>query len=330
MERLGDVMQLFSKKNIRLWSMLGQRGTVCGVALPEIMEENTNCYALTADLGQTSGLNRVMEQFPERFVNVGIAEQNLIGVAAGLAFDGNVPVATTFATFLTMRCFEQIRHNLGYQKANVKLLGGAAGFAMGMFGNTHYAYEDIALMRQIPNMTVIAPADATEAYFAFYQAMKTDGPVYIRLSDGANSKIVYREAFDYKIGQGVCMKEGYEVVIIATGGMVNDALEAAELLLKYGIQAEVVNMHTIKPLDKATLEKYLGWRLIVTVEEHSMIGGLGSAVAEYYAAFSNKPKQIIIGVEDRFSMPGDQEYVKKINGLDDENIAERIRREILI
>ena len=291
-------MQEISRKSVRLWSM------------------------------HTSGLDRVMEQYPKRFVNVGIAEQNLIGVAAGLAFDGNVAVATTFATFLTMRCFEQIRHNLGYQRANVKLLGGAAGFAIGMFGNTHYAYEDVALMREVPNMTVIAPADATEAYCAMYKAMELDGPVYIRLSDGVNCRVVYNEPYEYVIGEAVCLREGAGVAIIAAGGMVSDALEAAGKLEACGIRPEVVDMHTIKPLDKSALEKYSGWDMVVTVEEHSIVGGLGSAVAEYYATLPERPRQVFIGVEDRFSAPGDQAYVKKINGLDGDQIAERIRKEL--
>lgn len=320
-------MQEINRKNVRLWSMLGQRGAVCGIALPEIMSKRNNCYVLTADLGHTSGLDRVMEQYPERFVNVGIAEQNLIGVAAGLAFDGNVSVATTFATFLTMRCFEQVRHNLGYQRANVKLLGGAAGFAIGMFGNTHYSYEDIALMREIPNMTVIAPADAAEAYYAMYRSMELDGPVYIRLSDSVNSRVVYNEPYEYMIGRAVCLRKGAGVAIIATGGMVNDALEAAGRLEACGIQPEVVDMHTIKPLDKSALDKYSKWDMVVTVEEHSVIGGLGSAVAEYYATLRDRPRQMFIGVEDRFLVPGDQAYVKRTNGLDGEQIAERIRKE---
>ena len=321
-------MQEINRKNIRQWSMLGQRGTVCGIALPEILDEKNNCYVLTADLGHTSGLDRVMEQYPDRFVNVGIAEQNLIGVAAGLAFDGNMAVATTFATFLTMRCFEQIRHNLGYQKANVKLLGGAAGFAIGMFGNTHYSYEDISLMRQIPNMSVIAPADAVEAYCAFHAAAALDTPVYIRLSDGVNSRIVYKEPYDFLIGKTVCLKKGRDILLIAAGGEVYDTLEAAAELEKQGLQPEVLNMHTIKPLDEETLDRYSDWDLVVTVEEHSVIGGLGSAVAEYYASKEKHPRQIRIGIEDRFSEPGEQGYVKQINGLDAAGISERIRKEL--
>lgn len=317
-----------NKKNMRLWSMLGQRGTICGVALPEIMSNNDNCYILTADLGHTSGLDRVMDQYADRFINVGIAEQNLIGVAAGIAFDDNVAVATTFSTFLTMRCFEQIRHNLGYQKANVKLLGAMAGFSIGMFGNTHYSYEDIALMRSIPNMIVLAPADATEAYKAIYAAMNVSGPVYIRLSDGINSDVIYKEDYDFEIGKSKTLQTGKDATIITCGGMVSECIKASEILKQHDIYIGIVNMYSIKPLDKKALKDLCNEKLIFTVEEHSVIGGLGGAVAEYYVGLEQSPRQIFLGVNDNFSKPGEQSYVKSVNRLDAESIAARIREEI--
>lgn len=317
-------MQEVNKRNIRTWSMLGQRGTICGVALPEIMADNSRCYVLTADLGHTSGLDRVIEQYPNRFINVGIAEQSLIGTAAGIAFDDNVAVVTTFATFLTMRCFEQIRHNLGYQRANVKLLGAMSGFSIGMFGNTHYAYEDIALMRVIPNMIVISPADATEAYKAIYAAIEFDGPVYIRLSDGVNSQMVYESDYEFKIGKSVYLLRGNNATIIACGGMVAECIKSAQILEEKGIHISVINMHSIKPLDEEILKSISDEEIIFTVEEHSIIGGLGSAVAEYYSSFEHSPRHIRIGVYDKFVAPGEQQYIKKVNRLDSVGIAERV------
>ena len=319
-------MQEVNRKNIRFWSMLGQRGTICGVALPEIMQEDKNCYVVTADMGHTSGLDRVMQQYSDKFVNVGIAEQNLIGVASGIAFDGNTVVATTFATFLTMRCYEQIRHNLGYQKANVKLLGAMSGFAIGMFGNTHYSYEDMAIMRAIPNMIVISPADATEAYKAFYAAMKMDNPVYMRLSDGTNANIVYKEDYNFEIGKAVCLQEGQDAVVFATGGMVFECTEAAKILEMERITLTIINIHTIKPLDEEMLLQHIDAKLIITVEEHSVIGGLGGAVAEFYTKQEYSPRHVFMGIEDAFSEPGEQAYVKKINKLDAQGIAERIKK----
>lgn len=321
-------MQEISKRNSRMWSRLGQRGTICGVALPEILESRDDCYVLTADLGTTSGLSRVMKEQPTRFVNVGIAEQNLIGVAAGIAFEGKTAFATTFATFLTMRCFEQIRHNLGYQKANVKLIGSSAGVAMGMFGNTHYSYEDIAIMRAIPNMTVVSPADATEAYLAVYHAMKIDGPVYIRLSGGQNEPIIYEEPYDFEIGKAHVLKKGEGVVLIAIGKMVSEALKVAQRLEQDGVNATVINMHTVKPLDTDILDAYMESDLIFTIEEHSVIGGLGSAVAEYLAKKRGRARQVFIGIEDAFVHPGDAVYVRRQNDLDEEGIYQRVKREL--
>lgn len=195
--------------------MLGQRGTVCGVALIEIMEEYQNSYTLTADLAHLSGLDRVQHMFPERFVNVGIAEQNMIGIAAGLAAEGNVVFATTYATFLTMRCYEQIRHHMGYQHMNIKLIGSAAGVEMGMSGNTHYTYEDIAIMRAIPNITVVSPADPAEAYQIMHQAAATEGPMYIRLTGGMNQQMVTKcEDSDIQIGKSKELQSGTDAAVI--------------------------------------------------------------------------------------------------------------------
>lgn len=317
-------MQEITLKNSRKWSRLGQKGTVCGVALPEILEQQKNSYVITADLGRSSGLNRIMEHYSDQFINVGIAEQNMIGVAAGIALEGNIVFATTFATFLTMRGYEQIRHNLGYQKANVKLIGTSAGFSIGMFGNTHYSYEDVALMRVIPDMTVISPADAAEAYMAIHKVTECEGPAYIRLSGGLEESAVYKQAYDFQLGKAVVMKEGKDIVLIATGAMVIESIKAAEKLETIGIYATVINMHTIKPLDIKILKEFSQKDIIFTVEEHSVIGGLGSAVAEYFATLLNPPAQVFIGIDDRFVNPGKHEYVKRRNQLDAQGIYQRV------
>lgn len=317
-------MQKIDKKNGRMWSRLGQRGTVCGAALPELMKEKENCYVITADLAHLSGLDRVKQNYPDRLINVGIAEQNMIGVAAGLAFEGNLVFATTYATFISMRSYEQIRHHLGYQKANVKIIGSASGLAMGMSGNTHYSYEDIAIMRAIPNMTIISPADASEAYQAVYAADEQEGPMYIRLSGNLNEKVLYQEPYDFQIGKAVTMKKGKDIVIIATGGSVSESMYAAEKLEEKGICPTVLNMHTIKPLDMETLKEYSKEKLIVTVEEHNIIGGLGSAVAEFLTSLKNPPLQLRIGIEDEFLHPGGYEYLKQNAGLDADGICRRI------
>lgn len=320
-------MQEISKKNIRIWSRLGQRGTICGVVLPELAEKR-KIYVLTADLEQLSGLERFKTNFPEYFLNMGIAEQNMIGVAAGLAFEGNVVFATTYATFLTMRCYEQIRHNLGYQGANVKLIGSSSGVAMGMSGNTHYTFEDIAIMRAIPNMMILSPADSTEAYCMAHKVADYHGPVYLRLSGELNNPPVYEEGYEYKFGKASQFFEGKDVTIIATGSMVYESLEAVNLLNEMGIAATVINMSVLKPLDYDIIKKNLNVELIVTVEEHSVIGGLGSAVAEFLSGLEKKPRQARIGIEDQFLHPGEYEYLKQENGLTAEKIALRIKNEL--
>lgn len=316
--------QQITEKNSRIWSRLGQRGTVCGVALPEIMEECRKSYVVTADLGYLSGLGRVKKEYSERFINVGIAEQNMIGVAAGLAFEGNVVFATTYATFITMRCYEQIRHNLGYQGANVKLIGSSTGLSMGMSGNTHYSYEDISIMRTIPNMTVISPADAAEAYMAIHQVAQHEGAAYIRLSGNLNSPIIYQENYSFEIGKAIILRQGKDIVLIATGASVAEALGACECLKEFDIQAKVVNMHTIKPLDTEIIDACLEHDYIFTIEEHSTIGGLGSAVAEYLSQKRHHPRHIKIGIDDKFVHPGEYEYIKSCNQLDAEGIMKTV------
>lgn len=317
-------MQEITRKNSRIWSRLGQRGTVCGAALPEIMSERENCYVITADLAHLSGLDRVRQNFPERFLNAGIAEQNMIGVAAGLAFEGNAVFATTYATFLSMRSYEQIRHNLGYQGANVKLIGSTAGFAMGMSGNTHYAFEDIALMRVIPNMIIVSPADAAEAYQAVYQAAAHNGPVYLRLTGNQNTPVLYQEPYHFRLGEAVQMRQGKGVVLIAAGGSTADALKAADELEKDGIYPAVVNMHTIKPLDVSAVSRYLQEDLIVTIEEHHVTGGLGGAVAEYLSSVRHSARLLRIGIDDRFVHPAEYEYLREKNELHPEGIYKKI------
>ena len=322
-------MQELTRRNLRAWSMLGQRGTVCGVALIEIMEEYQNSYTLTADLAHLSGLDRVQHMFPERFVNVGIAEQNMIGIAAGLAAEGNVVFATTYATFLTMRCYEQIRHHMGYQHMNIKLIGSAAGVEMGMSGNTHYTYEDIAIMRAIPNITVVSPADPAEAYQIMHQAAATEGPMYIRLTGGMNQQMVTKcEDSDIQIGKSKELQSGTDAAVIFAGNIAGTVQKAAELLEGEGISTSVIDMHTIKPLDTKQLENQMGKKIVVTVEEHSIIGGLGGVVSEYYAQFEQHPKVVRIGVEDQFLHPAGKELLLETAGLTQQKIYERIRKEL--
>ncbi|MCL2199343.1 MAG: transketolase [Defluviitaleaceae bacterium] len=317
-------MQELNKRTIRTWSRLGQRRTFFGEAIPEIAE-NKNIMVTAADCGETSGISRFRKSFPDKYVNVGIAEQNLIGISAGLAKEGACVFATTYAIF-TLRCLEQIRQNCGYMGFNVKVVGASAGFAMDIGGSTHHAIEDIAAMRAIPNMTVVSPADAAEAYLAAHAVSEINTPVYVRLTGQANCPMIYSEPYDFKIGKGVVLKKGTDIALIGNGILLAEVQKTAEILEEKGVSCTVVNMHTIKPLDTELLDElFNNHKLIVTVEEHNIIGGLGSAVAEYKATLSNAPRQIIIGVPDCFGKAGEYMYLLEQYGLTAAQIAETTR-----
>ena len=250
-------MATYDRKLIRTLSMLGQRGT-CGYMLTELASEYENFLCMTADLCTTSGLDRFASSYPERMLNAGIAEQNMVGVAAGLAMDGYQIFASTFATFASMRAVEQLRTMLAYMNLNVKLIGMASGFSMGFFGNTHYSMEDLAITRAIPNLRVISPADALETAKMIELLVQDESPYYIRLTGAGNMPMVYREDYELILGKAVTLREGNDVCIIATGSMVYQACQAAAELEKKNVHCTVFNMHTNGNITKALLGEYIG------------------------------------------------------------------------
>jgi transketolase len=268
-------MIAFKPATIRSWAMLGSRGTF-GMALLELAQENESIVALSGDLCKSSGLDRFSTTFPNRFINAGIAEQNMVGAAAGLAASGFIPFVTSFPNFLTLRAAEQVRLNLGYMQENVKLVGLASGLATGMFGATHHGIEDLALLRSVSNITIFSPADCTATVKMTQAALAHNGPVYLRLTGGMRAPIVYKEDFELIPGKAISLREGTDIAIVATGSMVHTALVTADLLSDHGINAAVIDMHTIKPLDEASLGQHLDKKLLVTLEEHSVIGGLAA------------------------------------------------------
>ena len=312
-------------KNARLWAKMGSRATY-GLAIQSLVENTQkDVMALSADLGRSSGLGRFIELHPDRFRNVGISEQNMIGVAAGLAKEGSVVFASSFAPFIAMRASEQVRMNMGYMGMNVKSVALGSGVAMGFLGNSHYGLEDVAVMRSIAGITVVSPADCSEIVKTVYAAADFEGPMYIRLTGDSNTTFVYEQDYDFEIGKAVVLREGHDLAIVAAGTMVHESLQAAKILEARGISATVINMHTIKPLDCAVLDKaFASSKLIVTVEEHSVIGGLGGAVAEYKASFENAPPQLLIGLPDCFGPVGEHRFLLERHGLVGETLAERI------
>ena len=315
--------------NIRMWSRLGQRGAFFGIALPEIARKKENIKLLTADVSTLAGMSTFQKKFPQKFLNVGIAEQNMIGIAAGLAMDGYCVFVSTYASFIAVRSLEQVRQNLSHHRLNVKVVGFSAGTVMSISGISHWATEDLAFMRSLPRLQVFSPADALEAIKIAEYAASVDDPMYVRISGGSNCPIVYKEDYEFVPGKIVQLREGNDVGIISTGIMVSESLNAANILQDKGISVAVYNMHTIKPLDKDGLKKiFEKYKLVVTVEEHNIIGGMGSAVAEFKSTLEGTPRQIFIGVNDFLNELGSHKYVLDKLGLTAEKIADRIEKEV--
>ncbi len=314
----------FDKTTVNNFSRMASRG-VFGKALEDIEYKYDNLKVVVADVLTSAKLEGFYKKAPHKLINVGIAEQNMVGIAAGLASEGYTVFATTFSPFASMRCFEMLRTQLGYMALNVKVVGLLSGLSGGYFGNTHYGLEDLAITRTIPNMTVLSPADCIETYKATEAAADFNGPVYMRLTGVNGTPAVYKEDYQYEIGKGIVLKEGSGVAIIATGTMVYESLRAARALKKYDIEPTVVNMHTIKPLDTKIIDDLCeNHTLIVTVEEHFITGGLGSAVAEYITQKNNRVKQLMLGVSDCFGKAGEYLYMLNQYGLTAPKIVKKI------
>jgi len=295
-----------------------------GKALLEVGAKNQNVVVLDADLSKSTKTVDFAKAYPERFFEMGISEANMIGTAAGLATTGKIPFVSTFALFGTLRVGDQIRNSICYPKLNVKIAVTHAGLTLGEDGASHQAVEDIALMRAIPNMTVIVPADAEETRQVIWAATEYDGPVYIRLGRPA-VPVIFDSNYKFQIGKGIEIREGNDVAIIATGIMTGIAIEASEVLAEEGIRARVINMPTLKPIDKDLIIKAAReTKGIVTAEEHNIIGGLGSAVAEIVV--ENFPtKMRMVGINDTFGESGTPEALLVKYGLTKEKIVEKVK-----
>ena len=295
-----------------------------GMALLELGYENENIVVLDADLSKSTKTNDFKNKFKDRFFNVGIAEQNLMGMAAGLSNVGNIPFASTFAVFATGRAFEIIRNSICYPNMNVKIAATHAGITVGEDGGSHQSIEDIALMNSLPNMTVIVPADHTEAMQAVKAAAAHDGPVYLRFGR-CNTDDIFHANYKFEIGKGVEVAPGNDVTIIATGMMVQKAIEASKALLEQGIGARVLNISTIKPIDrKIILKAARETKGIVTAEEHSVIGGLGSVVSTVVT--SECPTIVkMVGINDVFGQSGTPDELMVKYGLTSESIINKVK-----
>ena len=312
-----------TKKNIRVWSMLGMR-RILGPAMKDIIEQDRKVLFATADTGRYYAYDDLLRTYPENVVDVGIAEQNLIGASAGLQNEGFNVYAVTYATFLTSRALDQIRVNLGYMGLGVKLIGEAGGMCDGNFSATHMALEDISNTRNIPNMRVITPADGMELVKTLIALKDAAYPAYVRMTGRFPIPVIYREDYDFEIGKAVTLREGKDVVILSNGTLLGDVLKTTEMLAEKGVDCKVINLHTVKPLDEETLRAVAGYRLVVTAEEHLLYGGLGSAVAEFYAQEPVRPRMLMLSVGTQYPKAQEYDDLLKTCGLTAPQMAESI------
>lgn len=298
---------------------------VYGEVLSQLGERYPDIVALTADLASSTKIGRFGKKYPERFINVGIAENSMFGIAAGLAQAGLRPVVSTFAIFTSLRSGEQVRTDICYQNLNVKIIATHAGLSFGQAGSTHHCTEDLAVMRAFPNMTVIAPADGLETGNAVAAAMEWPGPVYIRIGRGFEPPVNKTKDYGYEIGKAITMRDGRDVTIIACGVGVLQAVRAAEVLDHQGLSARVINMHTIKPIDRdAIIQAVKDTRRIITVEDHNIVGGLGSAVADVIVEGGKACAFRKLGVPDCYSIVGYPEDLYHYYKFDADGIVETV------
>lgn len=314
-----------SQLDLRDFQGQGQIASIFAMYLPDAAEEMPNIRVVAADMSYGARLERFKALYPEKFINVGIAEQNMLGVCAGLAEEGFKPIALAQATFITMRDYEPLRQYMSYMGYPIILIGLSAGLGMQFMGNTHYAIEDLSIMRSIPGIDVLSPADCGEAVKAIQYALKSNRPTYIRLTGSAVDTGVYENDFDYNPAKANLVKSGSDITIFATGSMVSRSVEAADIIeAQMGKTVRVVDVHALAPLDKQAIIDAKNSVLLVSVEEHYTTGGLGSAVADIMAEESGFAPLYKLGVQNRYSVVGDYNYLLQQHRLYPKAIAEDI------
>ena len=308
---------------IRMMSRMTPNGAF-GMAALQLGKTDDKAMFLSADLRTFSGLDSFANEFPDRFYDMGIAEQNMVGVAAGMASEGYHVFATSYATFSSLRSADQVKVNMAYMREPVTLVGLSAGLSVGILGPTHMALEDVAVMNAMPNLVILSPADGLEIFNCVQASAALNSPVYLRLTGGMSCPIVYRGEYPFEIGKAVRLREGDDALILATGSMVSCSLKAAELLAQSGKECTVVNVHTLKPFDEECLSNSLRYRRIVSVEEHNAYCGLGGIVASRLAAMSAHPPLLTLGVSGEYPHAGEYQFLLEQYGLTAEKIARSI------
>ena len=319
-------MITINDRNIKTWSLIGQRATF-GLVCLELVKDNNKLMILTSDVSTSAGLDRFRKNYPKNYVDVGIAEQNLLGVATGLASENFDVITTTFAPFQTLRCCEQIKVNLGYMKNKVIMVGLASGLSLGSLGFTHASIEEIGVLRSIPNLTIISPCDGLELVKSVEKSLLHNQSCYIRLTGTSNNPIVNTTDYKFEIGKAIELKEGNDATFFCNGPLVKNCLEASTLLEQDNIKISVVNMHTIKPIDEKIIkEKITLNKVIFSAEEHNIIGGVGSAVAEVMSSVNSNCKLVRLGINDYYPKGGNQNYLQDLNGLSVEKLVNTAKK----
>jgi len=315
----------FNSTDAKQWLRMGPRA-MFGQFMMDIAKKNKKLMVLSADLGRSSGLARFKLEFPKQYISVGISEQNLIGVAAGLANEGFKVFVTSFAPFLSMRASEQIRMNLGYMKHNVNLVALGSGLSMGFLGNSHFGLEDIAIMRTIPNLNITCPADCAELGKVLNDyAFNDRGPSYIRLTGIPGSKNIYDKNYTYKFGRNITITKGKDVLILSHGSILGQIKQSVEDLKKnMSINAELINVISLKPIDKKLISLFKKYKKIITIEEHTSVGGLGSIVAQKILKNKINTKLFSISLPDKFGPTGTYDFLLKYHGLNSNSVTKKI------
>tara|TARA_B100001093_G_scaffold62789_1_gene52744 strand:- start:2613 stop:3587 length:975 start_codon:yes stop_codon:yes gene_type:complete len=315
-------------RNLKIWSTIGPRATF-GTSALEFVKDYKDMMILTCDVSTSAGLDRFRKSYSDNYLDIGIAEQNMIGIAAGLASEGYNVVTTTFAPFQVARCCEQIKVNAGYMRQKITMVGIASGLILGNLGFTHCCIEDIGILRSIPNIQIISPSDSLETIKAFEACLKSNTSSYIRLTGGSNNPIINKKDYDFKIGKSIKLLNGSDVTIFCNGAIVDECIKSANILKNKNIDTSVINMHTIKPIDEEIiLEQAKKTRLIVSVEEHNVIGGLGSAISECIIKQKDSPPLLRLGIDDNYSKGGSYSYLKNLYGLTSEKIVDNIQKKM--
>ena len=317
-------MKSFDLKDSKQWSRMGPRA-MFGRFMLDIAKKNKKLIILSADLGRSSGLARFKIEFPNQYISIGISEQNLIGVASGLADEGYKVFVTSFAPFLSMRASEQIRMNLGYMKHNVNLVALGSGLSMGFLGNSHFGLEDIAIMRTIPNLNITCPADCSELGKVLNDyAFNDRGPSYIRLTGVPGSVNVYEKNYKYRFGKNITLSKGSDVLILSHGSILGQIKLSLNTLKKSKISAELVNIVSLKPIDESITKLLSKYKKIITFEEHTTVGGLGSIIAEKILKYKINSQLYSFSLPDKFGPTAKYDHLLKYHGLDASGITKKI------